>query len=99
VATLDALPGVVQAAAGRIPVWMDGGVRRGQDIVKALALGAGGVLIGRATLFGAVSDGERGARRALEIVQTELVRTMQLCGVRQLNDITPDLLFSQRASL
>jgi (S)-mandelate dehydrogenase len=98
VATLDALPGVVQAAADRIPVWMDGGVRRGQDIVKALALGAGGVLIGRATLFGAVSDGERGARRALEIMQTELIRTMQLCGVRQLKDITPDLLVSQRAS-
>jgi (S)-mandelate dehydrogenase len=98
VATLDALPGVVQAAADRIPVWMDGGVRRGQDIVKALALGAGGVLIGRATLFGAVSDGERGARRALEVMQTELIRTMQLCGVRQLKDITPDLLVSQRAS-
>ncbi len=91
-ATLDALPGVVQAAAQRVPVWVDGGVRRGQDVVKALALGAGGVLLGRATLFGAVSDGERGAHRALEILQTELVRTLQLCGVRSVADITPALL-------
>jgi len=92
VATLDALPGVVQAVAQRVPVWVDGGVRRGQDVVKALALGAGGVLLGRATLFGAVSDGERGAHRALEILRTELVRTMQLCGVRSVADITPALL-------
>ncbi len=92
VATLDALPGVVQAAAHRVPVWVDGGVRRGQDVVKALALGAGGVLLGRATLFGAVSDGERGAQRALEILHTELVRTMQLCGVRSVAEITPALL-------
>jgi (S)-mandelate dehydrogenase len=91
-ATLDALPGVVQAVAQRVPVWVDGGVRRGQDVVKALALGAGGVLLGRATLFGAVSDGERGAQRALEILQTELVRTLQLCGVRRVADITPALL-------
>jgi (S)-mandelate dehydrogenase len=92
VATLDALPAVVQAVAQRVPVWVDGGVRRGQDVVKALALGAGGVLLGRATLFGAVSDGERGAHRALEILRTELVRTMQLCGVRSVADITPALL-------
>ena len=92
VATLDALPGVVQAVAQRVPVWVDGGVRRGQDVVKALALGAGGVLLGRATLFGAVSDGERGAHRALEILHTELVRTLQLCGVRRVADITPALL-------
>jgi (S)-mandelate dehydrogenase len=92
VATLDALPGVVQAAAQRVPVWVDGGVRRGQDVVKAKALGAAGVLLGRATLFGAVSDGDRGAQRALEILQTELVRTLQLCGVRSVADITPALL-------
>ena len=92
VATLDALPGVVQAVAQRVPVWVDGGVRRGQDVVKALALGAGGVLLGRATLFGVVSDGERGAHRALEILHTELVRTLQLCGVRRVADITPALL-------
>jgi (S)-mandelate dehydrogenase len=91
-ATLDALPGVVQAVAQRVPVFVDGGVRRGQDVVKALALGAHGVLLGRATLFGAVSDGERGAARALEILQTELVRTMQLCGVRNVGEINATLM-------
>jgi (S)-mandelate dehydrogenase len=91
-ATLDALPDVVQAVAQRVPVFVDGGVRRGQDMVKALALGAHGVLLGRATLFGAVSDGERGASRALEILQTELVRTMQLCGVRNVQEINAALL-------
>jgi (S)-mandelate dehydrogenase len=91
-ATLDALPGVVQAVAQRVPVFVDGGVRRGQDLVKALALGAHGVLLGRATLFGAVSDGERGAARALEILQTELVRTMQLCGVRNVGEINATLM-------
>jgi len=91
-ATLDALPGVVQAVAQRVPVFVDGGVRRGQDVVKALALGAHGVLLGRATLFGAVSDGERGAARALEILQSELVRTMQLCGVRNVGEINAALL-------
>ena len=91
-ATLDALPGVVHAVAQRVPVFVDGGVRRGQDMVKALALGAHGVLLGRATLFGAVSDGERGAARALEILQTELVRTMQLCGVCNVGEINAALL-------
>ena len=56
-ATLDALPGVVRAAAGRVPVLVDGGVRRGIDIMKARALGAQGVLTGRATLFGAIAAG------------------------------------------
>ncbi len=87
IATLDALPGVVQGAAGRVPVWVDGGVRRGQDIVKALALGAGGVLIGRPTLYGVTAHGELGARRALDILQDELERTMRLCGVCSIQEI------------
>ena len=92
VATLDALPDVVQAVQGRIPVLLDGGVRRGSDVFKALALGASGVMVGRATLYGAVAAGEPGARRALAILQDELVRTMQLCGARSVAEITPDLL-------
>ena len=92
VATLDALPGVVQAVHGRIPVLLDGGVRRGSDVFKALALGASGVMVGRATLYGAVAAGEPGASRALAILQDELVRTMQLCGARSVAEITPDLL-------
>ena len=92
VATLDALPGVVQAVHGRIPVLLDGGVRRGSDVFKALALGASGVMVGRATLYGAVAAGEPGASRALAILQDELVRTMQLCGARSVAEITADLL-------
>ena len=91
-ATLVALPEVVQAVDGRIPVWLDGGVRRGGDIGKALALGAQGVLLGRATLYGAIAAGEPGAMRALEILRDELQRTLQLCGVRQPHELTPDLL-------
>ena len=91
-ATLEALPGIAQAVGSRLTVLLDGGVRRGVDIVKARALGAQAVLTGRATLFGAMAGGEAGARRALEILWTELVRAMQLCGVRSAAEITSDLL-------
>jgi len=90
--TLDALPSVARAVGSRMTVLLDGGVRRGVDILKARALGAHGVLTGRATLFGAMAGGEEGARRALEILASELERSMQLCGVRSLADIGPDLL-------
>lgn len=92
VATLHALPDVVQAVRGRIPVWVDGGVRRGQDVVKALALGAQGVLVGRAMVYGATAAGEAGAHRALAILQDELVRTMRLCGTPTLSDIRAEWL-------
>ena len=80
VASFDALPGVVQAVNGRIPVLLDGGVRRGSDIFKALAMGTDGVMIGRATLYGASAAGEAGASRALAILKDELIRTVRLCG-------------------
>ncbi len=91
-ASLEALPGVV-AARGRMSVMLDGGIRRGSDIVKALALGADAVLVGRATLYGACAGGESGAVRALDILKEELTRTMQLCGVRSLAEIGPDLVW------
>ena len=91
-ATLDALPGVVAAVAGRVPVFVDGGVRRGVDMIKARALGAQAVLLGRATLFGAVAAGEAGALRALQILSDELIRAMKLCGVTRIEDIHADLL-------
>jgi len=90
--TLEALPAVSSAVGKKITVLLDGGVRRGVDILKARALGAQGVLTGRATLFGAMAGGEPGARRALEILSTELVRAMQLCGVRSAAEIGPHLL-------
>src|SRR3954466_11741133 len=91
-ATLDALPDVARAVGSRITVLLDGGVRRGVDILKARALGAHGVLTGRATLFGVQAAGEAGARRALEILASELQRSMQLCGVRTVAEIGPDLI-------
>jgi len=92
VATLDALPAISNSVGKKITILLDGGVRRGGDILKARALGAQAVLTGRATLFGAMAGGEEGARRALEILTSELVRTMQLCGMRNINEITRDLI-------
>jgi len=92
VATLDALPGIARAVGNRISVLVDGGVRRGVDVVKALALGAEAVLIGRATLYGVCAAGEAGASRALEILRDELIRSMQLSGARRVGEIGADLL-------
>ena len=94
VATFDALPAIVQAINGRIPVFLDGGVRRGSDIFKALAMGAKGVMLGRATLYGASAAGEAGAIRAIAILKDELIRTMQLSGVRQATAIDMTAIFS-----
>jgi (S)-mandelate dehydrogenase len=98
-ATCDALPAIVAAANGRIPVLVDGGIRRGVDIVKARALGAQAVLVGRATLFGALAAGEPGAVRALEILRDELIRSMQLCGVTSVQSIDQSLLFKPETRL
>ncbi|MFC5497306.1 alpha-hydroxy acid oxidase [Caenimonas terrae] len=92
VATLDALPEVVQAVAGRLPVLLDGGIRRGTDVAKALALGATAVLLGRATLFGVAAGGAAGAMKALDILRDEFLRTLQLCGAASPQGLTADLL-------
>jgi (S)-mandelate dehydrogenase len=93
-ATLDALPAVVDAVGKKMTVLLDGGVRRGVDILKARALGAHAVLVGRATLFGVMAGGEPGARRALDILATEYERAMKLCGMRSTGEIGPGLIFS-----
>jgi (S)-mandelate dehydrogenase len=97
-ATLDALPHIAKAVGNKLTVLLDGGVRRGVDILKARALGAQAVLTGRATLFGVMAGGEPGARRALEILSTELERAMRLCGARSVAEIGPDLVVSSRNS-
>jgi 4-hydroxymandelate oxidase len=80
-ATLDALPEVVEAAGDRLEVLVDGGIRRGVHVLKALALGARGVLVGRPPLWGLAADGADGVQRVLEMLREELVRAMALSGV------------------
>jgi (S)-mandelate dehydrogenase len=92
IASFDALPGVVRAIGGKASVLMDGGVRRGADVLKALARGAEAVMIGRATFYGVCAAGEAGALRARDILADALVRTMQLCGARRIGEIGPELL-------
>jgi (S)-mandelate dehydrogenase len=89
---LDALPGIASAVGSKTTVLLDGGVRRGVDIVKARALGAQAVLTGRATLFGVMAGGEAGARRSIEILAGEFERSLMLCGVARAADIAADLL-------
>jgi (S)-mandelate dehydrogenase len=94
--TLEALPAVASAVGNKITVLLDGGVRRGVDILKARALGAQAVLTGRATLFGVMAGGEPGARRAIEILSTELERAMRLCGARSVAEIGPELVAASK---
>ena len=84
IATLDALPDCVDAVAGKVPVLMDGGIRRGQDIVKALALGAKAVLVGRAPLWGLGAYGQPGVERVLWMLNAELKLAMGLAGTPNL---------------
>lgn len=96
--TLEALPEVVSSVGKKTTVLLDGGVRRGVDILKARALGAQAVLVGRATLFGVMAGGEQGAQRALQILSGELERAMKLCGVRSVGEIGPHLIASSGSS-
>lgn len=89
-ATIDALPEVVDAVDGRIEVLVDGGVRRGSDVVKALALGARAVLAGRAPFWGLACDGEQGATHVLELLRAEILGTLQLVGCTSPADVTRD---------
>jgi 4-hydroxymandelate oxidase len=93
-ATCDALPSVVNAVGDLCEIYVDGGIRRGSDVLKAIALGARAVLIGRPILWGLCVDGERGAARVLEILRRELDEAMLLCGCTKLQDIDASLLKS-----
>lgn len=88
-ATLDALPGVVAAVEGRVPVLMDGGIRRGGDVFKALALGARAVLVGRPYIYGLAAAGATGVSHVLYLLRAELEVTMTLAGCRDLAAISP----------
>ena len=91
VASLDAMQAIARAVGSKVAVIMDGGVRRGSDVLKARALGAQAVAVGRATLYGAAAGGEADARQALAILASELERAMQLSGVARVADITREL--------
>lgn len=91
-AAIEALPSIAEAVGGRLPLLIDGGVRRGGDILKALALGATAVLIGRPQLWGLAVGGEAGVRHAIEIYRRELDRAMGLCGISRVADINRSLI-------
>jgi 4-hydroxymandelate oxidase len=93
IASIDALPGIVERVHGRAPVLVDGGIRRGTDVVKALALGAAAVLIGRPYCYALSLYGSDGVRRVVEILRAELEAAMMLCGVARLSEIDRSLLY------
>jgi L-lactate dehydrogenase (cytochrome) len=90
--SIAALPGIVDAVGGKIEVHMDGGIRSGQDVIKAVALGARGVYIGRAFLFGLGAMGEAGVTKCLDIIQHELDITMAFCGITDIQNVDRKIL-------
>ena len=86
-ATIDALPGIARALEGRAEVYVDGGIRWGSDVLKALALGARAVLVGRPVLWGLAAGGEDGVVRVLGLLTEELSRAMALAGVKSVRDV------------
>ena len=95
--SIEALPGIVDAVGSRIEVWMDGGIRSGQDVLKAVALGARGTLIGRAFLYGLGALGEAGVTRCLEILHKELDLTMAFCGHTDIRRVDRSILLPPRS--
>jgi 4-hydroxymandelate oxidase len=98
ISTADALGEVVDAVAGRAEVYVDGGIRHATDVLKALAMGARAVLIGRPIVWGIAVDGDQGALAVLESLQLELARAMGLCGVVSVDDIPRDLIVASLSS-
>ncbi len=90
--SIAALPQIVDMVGGRCEVWMDGGIRSGQDVLRALALGADGTMIGRAFLYGLAAGGKTGVQQVLQIIQKELDLTMAFCGRRTLGEVDRDIL-------
>ena len=97
-ATVGLLPAIADAVDGSLPLMLDGGIRRGTDVVKAIALGARAVAVGRPVFWGLAVGGEEGVAHVLEILRTELERALILCGCGSLSDVTRDLVRCQPAS-
>jgi len=92
VSSISALPAIVEAVGDQIEVWFDGGIRSGQDVLKAVALGAKGTMIGRAFLYSLGAMGEAGVTKMLEIMQQELDVSMALTGTKDIKDVGPQIL-------
>jgi len=90
--SIEALPAIVDAVGSQIEVWMDGGIRSGQDVLKAVARGARGTLIGRAFLYGLGAMGEAGVTKCLELIRNELDLTMAFCGRTKIGDVDGSVL-------
>ncbi len=90
--SISALPPIVEAVGDRMEVWMDGGIRSGQDVLKAWALGARGTLIGRAAVYGLAAMGEAGVSKALQIIHKELDVTMAFCGHTDIHKVDKGIL-------
>ena len=100
VSPIEVLPEIVDAVGKRATIFMDSGIRRGSDVVKALALGAHAVMVGRSTLYGVAAGGEAGASRALAIYRDEIHRNMAILGCNTIADIGPQcLLFADKHEL
>jgi 4-hydroxymandelate oxidase len=92
IASLDALPEIVEAVDGRAPILLDGGVRRGTDVLVSLAMGATAVGIGRPVIWGLAVDGEAGVGNVLDLIRAEFENAMALAGAASCADLTPELL-------
>ena len=96
-ASIDTLPAIADSVRGDAEIIFDGGIRRGTDIIKALALGANAIAIGRAYLYGLAAGGEIGVARAIEILESELKRDMTLLGRTRVSALTRDMIFQRRS--
>ncbi|GAA0278603.1 alpha-hydroxy acid oxidase [Alteraurantiacibacter aestuarii] len=92
IASIDALPAIARAVGGKMTILLDSGIRRGSDVVKAKALGADAVMVGRAPLYGLAAAGEAGVTRSIDLLHAETRRVMAMLGLRNMDEITPALL-------
>lgn len=94
---IDCVRAVSDAVAGRVPVLLDGGIRRGSDVLKALALGADAVLVGRPYIWGLAAEGAEGVKTVIETLRDEFIAAMSMCGLASLDSITPAAIFGNEA--